>query len=77
MNGTNSSGKHYDMVVIGSGAAGHHGAKLGKRITVVERSIAVGEASINTGTIPSKTLREPVMRSAGSVREPVGSLILS
>jgi predicted flavoprotein YhiN len=26
MNGTNSSAKHYDMVVIGSGAAGHHGA---------------------------------------------------
>ena len=28
MNGTNSSAKHYDMVVIGSGAAGHHGAIL-------------------------------------------------
>jgi hypothetical protein len=26
MNGTNSSAKHYDMVVIGSGPAGHHGA---------------------------------------------------
>ena len=39
MNGTNSSGKHYDMVVIGSGAAGHHGAiqaaKLGKKIQLV------------------------------------------
>ena len=39
MNGTNSSAKHYDMVVIGSGAAGHHGAiqaaKLGKKIAVV------------------------------------------
>ena len=77
MNGTNSSGKHYDMVVIGSGAAGHHGAKLGKTITVGERSIAVGEASINTGTIPSKTPQEAVMRSTRSVREPVGSLILS
>jgi len=44
MNGTNSSAKHCDMVVIGSGAAGHHGAiqaaKLGKKIEVVERSIA-------------------------------------
>jgi NAD(P) transhydrogenase len=42
MNGTNSSAKHYDMVVIGSGAAGHHGAiqaaKLGKKVAVVERS---------------------------------------
>ena len=48
MNGTNSSAKHYDMVVIGSGAAGHHGAnqaaKLGKKIAVVERSIALGGA---------------------------------
>jgi NAD(P) transhydrogenase len=36
MNGTNSSAKHYDMVVIGLGPAGHHGAiqaaKLGKRL---------------------------------------------
>ena len=56
MNGTNSSAKHYDMVVIGSSAAGHHGAiqaaKLGKKIAVVERSIPLG------GTIPSKVLRE-------------------
>ena len=47
MNGTNSSKKHYDMVVIGSGAAGHHGAiqaaKLGKKVAVVERSVALGE----------------------------------
>jgi NAD(P) transhydrogenase len=75
MNGTNSSAKHYDMVVIGSGAAGHHGAiqaaKLGKKIAVVERSITLGGASINTGTIPSKALREAVMRSTRS-----GSTIL-
>jgi glycine/D-amino acid oxidase-like deaminating enzyme len=67
MNGTNGSAKHYDMVVIGSGAAGHHGAvqaaKLGKKVAVVEQSTAVGGASINTGTIPSKTLREGVLRS--------------
>jgi heterodisulfide reductase subunit A-like polyferredoxin len=46
MNGTNSSAKHYDMVVIGSGAAGHHGAiqaaKLDRKVAVVERSIALG-----------------------------------
>jgi NAD(P) transhydrogenase len=45
MNGTNSSAKHYDGVVTGSGAAGHHdaiqAAKLGKKIAVVERSIAL------------------------------------
>jgi NAD(P) transhydrogenase len=70
MNGTNNSAKHYDMVVIGSGAAGHHGAiqaaKLGKKVAVVERSVALGGASINTGTIPSKTLREAALRSTRS-----------
>jgi NAD(P) transhydrogenase len=70
LNGTNNSAKHYDIVVIGSGAAGHHGAiqaaKLGKKVAVVERSTALGGASINTGTIPSKTLREAVLRSTRS-----------
>lgn len=70
MNGTNSSAKHYDMVVIGSGAPGYHGAiqaaKLGKKVAVVERSVVLGGASINTCTIPSKTLREAVQRSARS-----------
>ena len=70
MTGAIGSAKHYDMVVIGSGAAGHHGAiqaaKLGKKVAVVERSMALGGASINTGTIPSKTLREAVLRSTRS-----------
>ena len=70
MTGTIGSEKYYDMVVIGSGAAGHHGAiqaaKLGKKVAVVKRSIALGGASINTGTIPSKTLREAVLRSTQS-----------
>jgi heterodisulfide reductase subunit A-like polyferredoxin len=43
MNETSLSAKHYDMVVVGSGAAGHHGAiqaaKLGKKVAVVKRSI--------------------------------------
>jgi NAD(P) transhydrogenase len=70
MTETIGSAKHYDMVVIGSGAAGHHGAiqaaKLGKKVLVVERSKALGGTSINTGTIPSKTLREAVLRSTRS-----------
>ena len=70
MNGTNGSAKHYDMVVIGSGAAGHHGAvqaaKLGKKVAVVEQSTALGGASINTVTTPSKTLREAVLRATRS-----------
>jgi NAD(P) transhydrogenase len=57
---------NYDLVVIGSGAAGHHGAiqgaKLGKRVAVVEIGPALGGATINTGTIPSKTVREAVIR---------------
>lgn len=55
----------YDLVVIGSGPAGHHaaiqGAKLGKSVMVVEAQPSVGGACLNTGTIPSKTLREVVL----------------
>ncbi|MBS1830775.1 MAG: Si-specific NAD(P)(+) transhydrogenase [Acidobacteria bacterium] len=61
---------NYDLVVIGSGAAGHHGAiqaaKLGKKVAVIEREAALGGAAVNTGTIPSKTLREVVMRLSRS-----------
>ena len=43
MNGTNSSAKHYDGVVTGSGAAGHHdaiqAAKLGKKIAIFNPQI--------------------------------------
>jgi NAD(P) transhydrogenase len=57
---------HYDLIVIGSGAAGHHGAiqaaKLGRKVAVVEQNSALGGACINTGTIPSKTPREAVLR---------------
>ncbi|MBI3693539.1 MAG: FAD-dependent oxidoreductase, partial [Acidobacteria bacterium] len=53
--------KEYDLVVIGTGPAGHHGAiqeaKLGKRVAAVEMKACLGGACINTGTIPSKTLR--------------------
>jgi NAD(P) transhydrogenase len=71
--------EHYDLVVIGSGAAGHHGAiqaaKLGKRVLVIEQSSALGGACINTGTIPSKTLRQAVIRLSGSgMRTPDGAI---
>lgn len=59
----------YDMIVIGSGPAGQRAAiqaaKLGKRVALVERKAVVGGVSINTGTIPSKTLREAVMYLSG------------
>jgi len=63
-----TSQRQYDLVVIGSGAAGHHGAiqgaKLGKKVAVIERGPWIGGATINTGTIPSKTVREAVIRLA-------------
>jgi NAD(P) transhydrogenase len=61
--------RHYDVVVIGTGPAGQkaaiQAAKLGKRAAAVERSSAVGGAQINTGTIPSKALREAAMHLTG------------
>ncbi len=57
------------MLVIGSGPAGQKAAiaaaKLGRRAAVVERRDMVGGVCINTGTIPSKTLREAVLYLTG------------
>jgi NAD(P) transhydrogenase len=59
----------YDLVVIGSGPAGQRAAvqaaKLGKRVALIERRTDVGGVCINTGTIPSKTLREAVLDLSG------------
>ncbi len=59
----------YDMLVIGTGPAGHHAAiqaaKLGKKVAVAERKAVVGGVCINLGTIPSKTLREAVLYLSG------------
>jgi NAD(P) transhydrogenase len=59
----------FDLLVIGSGPAGHHaaiqGAKIRKRVVVVERNITVGGVCINVGTIPSKTMRESVLYLSG------------
>jgi len=63
------AGRDYDLVVIGSGPAGHSAAiqatKVGKRVAMIEREGVVGGATVNTGTIPSKTLREAVMHLSG------------
>lgn len=60
---------HFDFLVIGSGPAGQRGAiqaaKLGKRVTLVDRWPAVGGVSVHTGTIPSKTLREAILYLSG------------
>src|SRR5579863_1912187 len=59
----------YDLVVIGSGPAGQRaaiqGAKSGKRVAVIEVREVVGGACVNTGTIPSKTMREAVLHLSG------------
>ena len=59
----------YDMLVIGSGPAGQRAAirsaKLGKRTALIERKGVLGGVCINSGTIPSKTLREAVIYLSG------------
>src|SRR4249920_1625221 len=59
----------FDMIVLGSGPAGQRAAiqasKTGKRVAVVEQREVVGGACVNTGTIPSKTMREAVMHLSG------------
>src|SRR5690242_9891071 len=59
----------YDLIVIGSGPAGQRAAiqaaKFGKKVAPVEKMEVVGGAAINTGTIPSKTMREAVLHLSG------------
>src|SRR6478736_4014727 len=59
----------YDLVVIGSGPAGEKGAAqaayFGKRVCIIERAPKPGGAAINTGTVPSKTLRETALYFSG------------
>lgn len=60
---------HYDVLVIGSGPGGEkaalQAAKLNKRVAIIERSPFIGGAGIQTGTIPSKTLREAALFLSG------------
>ena len=59
----------FDLIVIGCGPAGEKGAAqaayFGKRVVVIERAQAVGGSCINTGTVPSKTLRESALYFSG------------
>lgn len=60
---------HYDLLVIGTGPAGQkaavQGAKLGKKVGIIERKVVLGGVCVNTGTIPSKSLREAVLYLSG------------
>lgn len=59
----------FDILVLGSGPGGQRAAiaaaKLGKRVAIVDRRDMLGGVCINTGTIPSKTLREAVLYLTG------------
>lgn len=59
----------YDLLVIGTGPGGQKaaiaGAKLGKKVAIVEKKHMVGGVCINTGTIPSKTMREAILYLTG------------
>lgn len=59
----------YDLIVLGAGPAGETGAlkvaQFGKRVALIERAPYLGGAGINTGTVPSKTLRESALYFSG------------
>ena len=61
--------RNYDLIVIGSGPAGEKGAAIashfGKNVALIQREVVPGGACVNTGTIPSKTLRESAMHLSG------------
>jgi NAD(P) transhydrogenase len=68
----------YDLLVLGSGPSGQKAAiaaaKLGKRVGIIDRRDMIGGVCINTGTVPSKTLREAVLYLTGlSQRDLYGS----
>src|SRR6202047_3266974 len=60
---------YYDLLVVGSGPAGQRaaiqGAKSGKKVALIEKREVIGGVCINTGTIPSKTMREAVLHLSG------------
>ncbi len=66
---TTSLGDRFDLCVIGSGPAGEKGAAqaayFGKSVCLIERAPKPGGAAVNTGTIPSKTLRETALYLGG------------
>jgi len=56
--------RDFDLLVIGSGPAGQkaaiQAAKLRKRVAVIEKDRVVGGSCVNTGTLPSKTLKDAI-----------------
>src|SRR5277367_2603744 len=67
--GIMSSNDDFDLIVIGCGPAGEkagaQAAYFGKRVAMIERAEHMGGSCINTGTVPSKTLRESALYFSG------------
>jgi NAD(P) transhydrogenase len=65
--------KKYDLIIIGSGAAGDraaiHAAYHGYKVAVVEKARALGGAAVNTATLPSKTLKETALYLSGALEK--------
>lgn len=65
----------YDILIIGSGPAGQHAAwqaaRMGKRAAIIERKPKIGGAGLQTGTIPSKAMREVayLLTRSGGMRQ--------
>ncbi|HRH43614.1 MAG TPA: Si-specific NAD(P)(+) transhydrogenase [Pyrinomonadaceae bacterium] len=61
--------EHFDVIIIGSGPAGEKAAAqaayIGKKVLIIEKEPVVGGAMVNTGTLPSKTLRETSLFFSG------------
>ena len=78
-----STPSEFDLIVIGSGPAGEKGAAqaayFGKRVALIERegAVALGGACTNTGTLPSKTLRESALALTGMSSRGLEEAVLS
>src|SRR5438552_5149602 len=72
----------YDLIVIGSGPAGEKGAAqaawFGKKTALIEKAAPrLGGACTNTGTLPSKTLRESALALTGMASRGLEAAVLS
>jgi NAD(P) transhydrogenase len=69
------SSEHYDFIIIGTGPAGFSAAmtatKCRRKVLVIEKEDSLGGVCVNTGTFPSKTLREAVLHLTGHLKRQI------